>query len=74
MLIPAFFLILLVGWVLDQIFIEEVETAPVVAKKAVAAAPGSSDQVIRVTRRPATATATTTTAASPAPQTTEVVK
>jgi hypothetical protein len=30
--------------------------------------------VIRVTRRPATATATTTTAASPAPQTTEVVK
>ena len=74
MLIPAFFLILLVGWVLDQIFIEEVETAPVVAKKAVAAAPGSNDQVIRVTRRPATATATTTTAASPAPQTTEVVK
>ncbi len=44
MLIPAFFLILLVGWVLDQIFVEEVETAPVILKRA-------RDGVIRVTRR-----------------------
>ena len=63
MLIPAFFLILLVGWVLDQIFIEEVEAVPVITKKA-AAAP--QDQVIRVTRRPAAATAGV--------QTTEVAK
>jgi exosortase len=66
MLIPAFFLILLVGWVLDQIFIEEVETAPVVTRKA---AP-PKDQVIRVTRRaPAAAAAPTT-----GPQPTEVGK
>ncbi len=30
MLVPAFFLILLVGWVLDHLFVEEVEQAPVV--------------------------------------------
>ncbi|MDQ3439950.1 MAG: exosortase/archaeosortase family protein, partial [Planctomycetota bacterium] len=30
MLVPAFFLILLVGWVLDQLFIEEVDEAPAV--------------------------------------------
>jgi exosortase len=44
MLIPAFFLILLVGWVLDQIFIEEVETAPVIVRK-------PQDQVIRIARK-----------------------
>jgi exosortase len=70
MLIPAFFLILLVGWVLDQIFIEEVEAAPVVAKKAAATSSGG-DQVIRVTRRPAGATGAP---GAQAPQTTEVAK
>jgi exosortase len=46
MLIPAFFLILLVGWILDQIFIEEVETTPVIVRK-------PQEQVIRVSRKPA---------------------
>ena len=71
MLIPAFFLILLVGWVLDQIFIEEVETAPVVAKKSSPAVAG--DQVIRVARRPA-ATSAAAPQAPHSPQTTEVGK
>jgi exosortase/archaeosortase family protein len=44
MLIPAFFLILLVGWILDQIYVEEVETAPVIVKK-------PQDGIIRVQRR-----------------------
>jgi exosortase len=41
MLVPAFFLILLVGWVLDQLFIEEVDETPVVkpVTARVAAAP-----------------------------------
>jgi hypothetical protein len=34
MLMPAFFLILLVGWMLDQIFIEEVEAPKDGAKSA----------------------------------------
>jgi exosortase len=38
MLVPAFFLILLVGWVLDQLFIEEVDEAQLSAKSAQAAA------------------------------------
>ncbi len=67
MLIPAFFLILLVGWVLDQLFIEEVDAAPAVIRKA-AHAP-ANDQVIRVTRRPAAAPAAATNV-----QTTEVTE
>jgi exosortase len=35
MLIPAFFLILLVGWILDQLFIEEVDVEKDVLKKGV---------------------------------------
>jgi exosortase len=36
MLMPAFFLILLVGWILDQIFIEEVDDGPKGAKASTA--------------------------------------
>lgn len=47
MLVPAFFLILLVGWLLDQIFIEEVEQDAL--KPAKAAADG--DRIVRRVRR-----------------------
>jgi exosortase len=45
MLVPAFLLLLLVGWILDQILVEEAEAAPLLIKKS--AQPG----VIRVNRR-----------------------
>jgi exosortase len=51
MLVPAFFLILLVGWVLDQIFIEEVEASPATVAAARAA---HADKIVRVRRPPQT--------------------
>jgi exosortase len=50
MLVPAFFLILLVGWLLDQLFIEEVEKDGVPSSKAAAA---DSDRIVRRVRREA---------------------
>jgi hypothetical protein len=44
MMLPAFLLILLVGWLVDQIFIEEVEAAPASSaqpKAAIRQAPAS---------------------------------
>ena len=51
MLIPAFFLLLLVGWLLDQIFVEEVEDKYEVAYRKVVARPAA------VAAAPATAPA-----------------
>lgn len=48
MLIPAFFMILGVAWILDQVFVEEVESAPVIVKK-------PADGVVRAVRRSAPA-------------------
>lgn len=47
MLVPAFFLILLVGWALDQLFIEEVDE-----KKAAAPVAAAGDKIVRRARRP----------------------
>jgi hypothetical protein len=60
MLVPGFFLILLVGWILDQLFIEEADADAVAgagggvveAKPAAAAAGGgASELVIEIPRR-----------------------
>ncbi len=58
MLIPAFFLILLVGWVLDRLFIEEVDAKAAPARagapsKATGPKPKADDLVIEVHRTPA---------------------
>ena len=51
MLVPAFFLILLVGWLLDQLFIEEVDEAPAVKMVAApAAAPTAAAAVVAAQR------------------------
>jgi exosortase len=42
MLVPAFFLILLVGWLLDQIFVEEVEAPKAVTVKVTSRPPASA--------------------------------
>lgn len=69
MLVPGFFLILLVGWVLDKVFIEEADDESMLAA---AVAPGAvtsqkpTDQqslVVEIPRRRATATTTATPAA-----------
>ena len=42
MLVPAFFLILLVGWLLDKMFVEEVDAAPKAKRARSASAPDSA--------------------------------
>jgi exosortase len=68
MLIPAFFLILLVGWILDHIFIEEAEVRTATARMAQRPTAGIGE----VPRRnvPVTAPATKPAAAPVAPKTT----
>ena len=51
MLVPAFFMILLVGWILDHVFIEEVDTKEE-AQAAAAAAAAASSLVVEIPRRP----------------------
>src|SRR5688500_581192 len=62
MLVPAFFLILLVGWLLDHLFIEEVDEAPAVKMVAAPTAGPAAAAVV-----PAPRTATTVAPAAPAP-------
>lgn len=54
MLVPAFFLILGVGWVLDHLFIEEVDETPAVIEKRPAPAVAASAMVHPATVHPAT--------------------
>ena len=58
MLMPAFFLILLVGWMLDQIFIEEVDDGP---KKGAAKTSSGKPGIITARRRRSAISDTTTT-------------
>jgi len=62
MLVPAFFLILLVGWLLDHLFIEEVDEAPAVKTVAAPAAAPAAAAVVAAPR-----TTTTVAPAGPAP-------
>jgi exosortase/archaeosortase family protein len=77
MLVPAFFLILLVGWVLDQLFIEEVDEAPVVKPVAPRAAAAAAAPDVAAPSEPAVAAPAAVVAAArpkvvaaPAPATT----
>jgi exosortase len=53
MLVPAFFLILLVGWVLDHLFIEEVDEVPAVRSMAAPAAAAAAAPVAPAVAAPA---------------------
>jgi exosortase len=57
MLIPAFFLILGVAWVLDQLFVEEVDDKQKLRATATKAAPATDKKVIVIPAKPAPATA-----------------
>jgi exosortase len=56
MLVPAFFLILLVGWLLDQLFIEEVDEAPAVKTIVAPAAAPAAAAAAAVVAAPRTTT------------------
>jgi exosortase len=66
MMIPAFFLILLVGWILQNLFIEEVDDKAAIKKRAAGAPAGIEAERGKVLRRPA-APAVVRPAAAPRP-------
>lgn len=57
MLVPAFFMILAVGWVLDHLFVEEMDDAPQGARPAGSLAPAGARMVMEAPRRPQQPTA-----------------